>query len=638
MEQMTKLREKPKLLPALWRTILSLSPRREAILYFLAGAVLCPISFGFGATPLGICTLCLCPLASVTAVTAGLLLGYGIFWGLRGAFEMYVLLFCVLCARVLLRKNRRLLHPVCVLASALVGLIFLALDGFSLSAFVHWIINLLCSAFGSLLAGGVKRGSYSSKVCASALLMLGAYLIKLPAGLNIAALALGWIAGMNGALVFLCAGGAAITLVRPYAAAGCCALCAAALCQKLLRERSQAIRLLSACGILFAAGMETEAYGFSACAVAGLLVSVIYSPKFALPTPLRAELPPHPVQNALDAAARAMNAAAQMLRAPETSPSREYAALCENAKDQVCSNCARKENCTVLSENSGEVPHDGEVLLSTGFRTRCLHPDAVQTALNDALDASRAGCRVRRRIDEARCAAQSQYAVMGQYLDRLSRRLYCPEPAINYTPELAVKVAGRGGSRLSGDRGAAFQAPDGTYYVILCDGMGTGEYAARESLDAVRLLRALLSAGLDAENALRSLNSAYVLRDNGCFSTIDLLRVNLTSGDAILYKWGASASYLKRHRGVRILGGGGLPPGIGADEPMEKLHFSLDHGCVVVMLSDGFGEKESLRRLESCTSICPRDVVASLFVGRDAPEDDCTAAALRLSAAKHPTL
>ena len=78
------------------------------------------------------------------------------------------------------------------------------------------------------------------------------------------------------------------------------------------------------------------------------------------------------------------------------------------------------------------------------------------------------------------------------------------------------------------------------------------------------------------------------------------------------------------------MGGASLPPGLCQSAEVEQLHFCLDRGSVLILLSDGLGNKESQRRLESCESLHPEDVARSLFVGREQPDDDCTAVAIRL--------
>ena len=58
------------------------------------------------------------------------------------------------------------------------------------------------------------------------------------------------------------------------------------------------------------------------------------------------------------------------------------------------------------------------------------------------------------------------------------------------------------GETVSGDTGAWFKHEDGSLYVLLCDGMGSGPAAHRESSEAARLLEQFLRAGVPPEEAL----------------------------------------------------------------------------------------------------------------------------------------
>lgn len=71
---------------------------------------------------------------------------------------------------------------------------------------------------------------------------------------------------------------------------------------------------------------------------------------------------------------------------------------------------------------------------------------------------------------------------------------------IQLEPLMAVAgVAARkkDGETVSGDAGTYFKREDGTLYVLLCDGMGSGPGAGRESSLAVRLLEQFLMAGVE---------------------------------------------------------------------------------------------------------------------------------------------
>ena len=90
-----------------------------------------------------------------------------------------------------------------------------------------------------------------------------------------------------------------------------------------------------------------------------------------------------------------------------------------------------------------------------------------------------------------------------------------------------VTVYGNRRQADSGDRCGEFPGQGNTYYIILCDGMGTGPGAVQEGKQAAGLLRSLLRSGFPAEEALQSLNSLCALRERAGAVTVDLAKVCL---------------------------------------------------------------------------------------------------------------
>ena len=634
-----------KTLRAYARTLAELRPGAASLSYFLLSLILCAIDFGLGAVPASVGLLAACPGAHVTACTLGVLLGSGAFLGLKAALEPCAMAAAVLCARALLPKKRQrvLLPAVAVCACGLVGLSSAAGDHFSVAATARWLSNTAAvAADAGLFRAAQDRRNRAARVGAFCAMLLGLNTLHLAGGWNAAVPVLAWAVSGPAGLTYACAGSAALAAFSPAMAPCAAAFCLGAVVHRLLKARPAELSCAAVCLVYCLAGIRLQSLGFSVCAMAGSIAALLLRPERLLPAQSGVRLPEHPAQRELRQAAKALAQAAEMLTASEPDQDREIAAIFDEAGAQVCRNCAKfrtcwQENGAQLSEDltrgaRGAMARGAAVIedLPPRFLDRCVHAEAFLTAINDAMDDSRARLQRVRRLRETSTAVQAQYKLMEKLLQRLSERLYIPDAPVNYQPEISVQAAGRGGSAISGDRGAAFAGPEATYYVLLCDGMGTGSDAAAESLRAVGLLRRLLLCGMDAESALKALNGVYILRDNGCFSTVDLLRINLTSGDAILYKWGAAPSYLKRSRGLRLLGGTNLPPGLDRNGHMETIRLSLDHGGVLVLVTDGLGGKEAQKRLDSCGSLIPQDVAASLFAGRAALTDDCTAVAIRL--------
>lgn len=199
----------------------------------------------------------------------------------------------------------------------------------------------------------------------------------------------------------------------------------------------------------------------------------------------------------------------------------------------------------------------------------------------------------------------------------------------------------RDGETVSGDAGTWFKRPDGQLYVLLCDGMGSGPAANRESGLAVRLLEQFLKAGVETENALIILNSALSLRgeEEGGFTTVDLLQVDLFTGQAAVYKFGAAPTYIKKREGVQRITGNSLPAGVSAQGSIRPdcTRLKLEPGDCVLLASDGIcgaGDDDWLRsRLAVFDGESPKDLARDLIANgpEDGATDDRTALLVKLS-------
>ncbi|NLH00994.1 MAG: SpoIIE family protein phosphatase [Clostridiales bacterium] len=196
----------------------------------------------------------------------------------------------------------------------------------------------------------------------------------------------------------------------------------------------------------------------------------------------------------------------------------------------------------------------------------------------------------------------------GNYLEILSGVLgvrLCTPPAddeisdrrlvvVEAEPLVAsVGIAGikKKGEPVSGDRGTYFKTDQGILCVILADGMGSGEDAARESISAVRTLEAFLKAGVDPAVAMKILNSVLLLKngEEWGYSTIDLMCVDLFTGETCFYKYGAAPSFVKNGKTIRRVRCESLAAGICAGEGSSPdiIRMRLKPGNVALIASDG---------------------------------------------------
>lgn len=268
--------------------------------------------------------------------------------------------------------------------------------------------------------------------------------------------------------------------------------------------------------------------------------------------------------------------------------------------------------------------------LPGAFLDRCGRSREFVEAVNLSLQQLRLRQQYRKNWAQAEQALERQYRFLAEFLRDLALDLDAPPPAPpKFRPEVGVYSRSRMGLAPCGDLGAHFSGPDGQYFVLLCDGMGTGHAAARESDSAVRLLTGLLRAGIPPEHALDTYNSLCVLRQSPGFATADLLELRPDTGRGVLYKWGGAPSFIKQRHIAKKIGTAGPPPGLELGGQGEVIRLSLQRGEIVVLATDGAVGEEFRLALAACgTDSC--QALAEQLVKSQSGEDDATVAAIRL--------
>lgn len=319
----------------------------------------------------------------------------------------------------------------------------------------------------------------------------------------------------------------------------------------------------------------------------------------------------------------------------------ETAAVFDQAAERVCRMCSLWDDC--WNENAGRtvdaLERAAPAMMARGkalrtdlpaqFSEHCSHLEGFLNAVNRELEDLSCRRQCRSRIRESRLVLASQYGILSQ---ALSREAPEQSAACRFQPEVGFRSRGRMEDAISGDRGVTFRLGR-FFYLILCDGMGTGAGAASEAGAAISILRTLLLSGAEPSEAMEFLNGIYLLRENGGFATVDLLQADLCSGQARLLKWGAAPSYLKKKQQVEKIGTVTPPPGIGIGEEYrpEQTELSLSKGELLILTSDGAGGEAAERFLQQYAGLSPRELAAGIVSsGSDPGEDDRTAAVITL--------
>ena len=298
-------------------------------------------------------------------------------------------------------------------------------------------------------------------------------------------------------------------------------------------------------------------------------------------------------------------------------------ALLQRAVSRSCETCVSRESCQERQRLGLHCLHEPEEFT-------CRRPVQIQEALLQSRERLRFLKADRQRREEYRSALVQQYQFLSVFLRQLSDQLSRRGERRPTVYRVEVSARSRGKGQNNGDRCLAFAGAGCRYYVLLCDGMGTGLGAAQEGQSAGDLLRQMLMAGFPPEHAFRSINSILALRGQAGAVTLDLAEMRLDSGRVTLYKWGAAPSWLLKLSGAEKIGTATPPPGICVADARELVvRLSLRRGEMLILLSDGVEAGERLTR-ESFGPVTPGELAQRLLEECRVGEDDATVAVLRL--------
>lgn len=575
----------------------------------------------------------------------GALAGYGTFWGFSAALEPVAAGFLLLAGSCLLgslipRERPWLCAGAAVGLYAILGIIFvLQADGAG-AAVLRLLLRL------TLLAGSVR----ALHPAAQTQLRRAAACLALLAGISRVALPFGIPLAVLPATIYCLQTDSAQLPVRAAACGvvldfGCApsppqtlCFCLGALLSRLFAARrgTRAVCfVLAQLLCLLVMGGTDVLWLFGV--VAGALIACM------LPQPVSAAAP-RTAQSVLQDASQILFRLENKLALAQTPQSTAPALIFDSAAGSVCRSCVRNELCwreradetyRQLSACAGVLLHRKRVErddLPAAFRGTCLRAEAFRAALNDALRAQQIQLRADEQAHEARQLARAQFGHLARFLQALAKPP-APDTRARFQAVLGVRAVGLRGDALCGDCGTSFVYRT-RQYVLLCDGMGTGADARRDAQEAMELVRALVQAGFAAPEAMQLLNELYLLRGDGCFSTLDLLELDLVTAEGSLYKWGAAPSFLRTGRSVQKIGTASPPPGLGVGEAHRAgcVRLSLHRGEQLVLITDGIPEHVCEQYLRTCGALSPQELAAGVVAcASESEPDDRTAAVIELA-------
>ncbi len=196
---------------------------------------------------------------------------------------------------------------------------------------------------------------------------------------------------------------------------------------------------------------------------------------------------------------------------------------------------------------------------------------------------------------------------------------------------VSTGVARLAKTEVSGDSHVAVRLKDGRYLLMLCDGMGSGEAAHRESSAAVSLVENFFKAGFDDNVIFDTINRLLMLKGNDeVFTTVDLCVLNLKSGEARFTKIGSECSYILNGGGAAKIKPGSLPMGIIDEVKPVSTGCALSAGDMIVMMSDGVADEIGPDESEWFSDIPQTDpeetadAILDKALGGMPPRDDMT--------------
>ena len=163
--------------------------------------------------------------------------------------------------------------------------------------------------------------------------------------------------------------------------------------------------------------------------------------------------------------------------------------------------------------------------------------------------------------------------------------------ASQFRVEIGIRQQTKEGETVSGDTLQYFETAENKFFIVLCDGMGSGGEASDESGKTASLMADFLKAGIDKETAVNMINSTLALKTGReSFTTVDMAEIDLRTGETSFLKVGSAPSYVKHKDTTETIAAKTLPIGILEEARPALLSRALCGGDIVVLASDGISE------------------------------------------------
>lgn len=603
--------------------------------WFTSGFLLSAGALGRTFQPMAPGLLCAAPPGwRAVLIALGAMAGYPVFWGWEGLQGTAWMVFALPVAlalgnRGIVKRQRALLPAIAALIVSGTGVLFQVRFGDGTPVPVY----LLRICVGVTVTGIFQEWRLNrSRWTDLAVTFLG--VLALAQVVPVRYLGLGFVAAgylaARGQFPETALAGLALDLAQVTSVKMTAALCASFCLARLPRMPSWMPLLASALSYVPVAVLSGvwDVKPLPGLILGGALAGIL--PDMKQKNPPRRTGEAAVAQVRLEQMAQALHQMEGLLLTADAPP--DARAVLQKSCAAACDTCPERRGCRARSllpqmgERILEQPGLSEEDLPSGCRKQA----RLLSELRRGQEQLRRIKGDRNRLEGYRSASREQFGYLADFLERVSddlarRHEYRP---LRFRPDIGFST--RSSELENGDRCLWFEGTGNCFYVLLCDGMGTGSGAAKESAEAARLLKQMLQAGFPAEYALRSLNSLAVLREFGGCSTVDLVQLHLDTGKGTVYKWGAAPSYLMVSGQLRKIGTASPPPGLSHSCREVADRLSLGRGERLILLSDGVSEEGLLDSARTTPSQPPGEMAAAILEKERSGGDDATAVVIRL--------
>jgi len=157
----------------------------------------------------------------------------------------------------------------------------------------------------------------------------------------------------------------------------------------------------------------------------------------------------------------------------------------------------------------------------------------------------------------------------------------------------SAKIA-KENSETSGDCDLQMRLEDGKYIFAISDGMGTGAPARESSKLTIKMIKNLIESGFEKDESVSLINSTLNMNtESDRYSSLDVTILDLYSGQAEILKNGASNTYIKNKKNVKVLKSEDMPVGIMDKVGLNLQTVQVSDGDIILMCSDGILESKN---------------------------------------------